>query len=144
MVYVLDANVVSALRIRGRHPAVEHWASLIPVADLFVTAISMAEIERGVVARERSDPQQGSVLRRWFDDRVLPAFHGRVLSFDLAAARILAAYRVPARAPLDDAIIAATAAAHDMVVVTRNVRHFAHLDVPVINPWDVPSDVGLP
>lgn len=67
----------------------------------------MAEVERGVVAKERSDPPQGEVLRRWFQDHVLPAFAGRVLPFDLAAARVLATYRVPEHAPLDDALIAA-------------------------------------
>jgi len=136
MQYVLDANVVSALRIRGRNPRVETWAATVPVADQFVTATTMAEIERGVVAKERSDPPQGEVLRRWFEDRVLSAFAGRVLPFDLPAARILATYRVPERAPLDDALIAAVAQAAEMSVVTRNTRHFEPLGVACLNPWD--------
>lgn len=136
MKYVLDTNVVSALRVRGRHGAVEAWASSVPVADQFVTATTIAEIERGVVARERSDPAQGEVLRRWFDQRVLPAFAHRVLPFDLPAARILATYRVPEHAPLDDALIAAIAQVGEMVVVTRNIRHFAPLGVRLLNPWD--------
>lgn len=135
MSYVLDTNVVSALRVRGRNPAVEQWAASVPVADLFVTAMSVAEIERGVAAKERTDPAQGEVLRRWFEDRVLPAFAGRVLPFDLAAARILAAYRVPDRAPLDDALIAAVAESTGMVVVTRNTRHFSPFGVRCIDPW---------
>lgn len=64
-----------------------------------MTAMCVAEIERGIVAKERTDPTQGVVLRRWFEQRVLPAFAGRVLSFDLAAARILATYRVPEHSP---------------------------------------------
>src|SRR4051794_16242569 len=107
MQYVLDTNVVSALRVRGRNTQVETWVSAVPVADQFVTAPTMAEIERGVVAKERSDPPEGEVLRRWFEDRVLPAFAGRVLPFGLPAARILATYRVPEHAPLDDALVAA-------------------------------------
>ena len=102
MQYVLDTNVVSALRVRGRNPQVEAWAAAVPVSDMFVTAPTMAEIERGVVAKERSDPLQGEILRRWFEDHVLPAFADRVLPFDLPAARILATYRVPEHAPLDD------------------------------------------
>lgn len=135
MRYVLDTNVVSALRIRGRNPQVEAWSASVPVADQFVTAMTVAEIERGVVAKERSDPAQGDVLRRWFEQRVLPAFADRVLPFDLPAARILATYRVPEHAPLDDALIAAIAQAAQMTVVTRNTRHFEPLDVPCLNPW---------
>lgn len=139
MRYVLDTNVVSALRVRGRNPSVEAWAASVPMADQFVTATTIAEIERGVVAKERSDPSQGEILRRWFDDRVLPAFAGRVLPFDLTAARILATYRVPEHAPLDDALIAAIAQAADMTVATRNTRHFEPLGVPSVNPWDQDS-----
>ena len=136
MRYVLDTNVVSALRVRGRNPQVETWAASMPVSDQFVTATTIAEIERGVVAKERSDPSQGEVLRRWLEERVLPAFVDRVLPFDLPAARILANYRVPEHAPLDDALIAAIAQAAGMIVVTRNTRHFKPLGVACLNPWD--------
>jgi predicted nucleic acid-binding protein len=133
--YVLDTNVVSALRVKGRNPAVEGWAASIPVADQFVTVMTIAEIERGVVAKERSDPAQGEVLRRWFEERVLTAFADRVLPFDLSAARVLAAYPVPKHAPLDDALIAAIAQAHEMIVATRNTRHFEPLGVRCVDPW---------
>lgn len=133
--FVLDTNVVSALRVRGRNPAVEAWSESVPVTDQFVTAMTIAEIERGVVARERSDPAQGEVLRRWFEDRVLPAFAGRVLPFDLSAARVLAGYRVPEHAPLDDALIAAVAQSAAMTVVTRNTRHFEPIGVACLDPW---------
>ena len=136
MRYVLDTNVVSALRVRGRNPQVEAWAASVPVSDQFVTAPTMAEVERGVVAKERTDPIQGDVLRRWFEDRVLPAFADRVLPFDLPAARILATYRVPEHAPLDDALIAAIAQVADMTIVTRNTAHFDPLGVECLNPWD--------
>ncbi|HRY09589.1 MAG TPA: type II toxin-antitoxin system VapC family toxin [Candidatus Nanopelagicales bacterium] len=136
MRYVLDTNVVSALRVRGRHPAVEAWTAAIPVADQFVTALTIAELERGVVAKERSDAAQGEILRRWFAERVLPAFADRVLAFDLPAARILATYPVLDQAPLHVALIAAIAEAAEMTVVTRNVRHFEPLGVRCLNPWD--------
>lgn len=135
MQFVLDTNVVSALRVTGRNPAVEAWASSVPVADQFVTTLTVAELERGVAAKERTDAAQGAVLRRWFEERVLPAFAGRVLPFDLAAARVLAGYRVPEHAPIDDALVAAIAQAAGMVVVTRNVRHFEPLGVAVFDPW---------
>lgn len=136
MTYILDTNVVSALRVRGRNPAVEAWAATIPINELFVSALTIAEIERGVVAKERRDSAQGAILRRWFDDHVLPSFADRVLSFDLASARILATFRVPEHAPLDDALIGAVAQANDMIVTTRNTKHFEPLGVHCLNPWD--------
>lgn len=139
MKYVLDTNVVSALRVRGRNRLVEAWAASIPVADQFVTATTVAEIERGVIAKERSDPEQGTILRRWFDERVLPTFADRVLPFDLRAARTLAVYRAPERAPFDDALIAAIAQAAEMTVATRNTKHFEPLGVRCLNPWDPSS-----
>lgn len=135
MSYVLDTNVVSALRIRGRNPQVERWAGGVMAHQLFITVFTVAEIERGVVAKERSDAAHGRVLRMWLEERVLPAFAGRVLPFDLAAARILATYPAPATVPMDDALIAATAQAAGMTVVTRNANHFEPLGVPCINPW---------
>lgn len=135
MRYLLDTNVVSALRVRGRYPQVETWASLVPLADQFVSALTVAETEREVIAKERSDARQGAILRRWFDEHVLPAFGARVLPLDLGAARILAGYRVPGQAPFDDALIAAVAQANGLTVVTRNVKHFEPLAVAGLNPW---------
>jgi len=133
--FLLDTNVVSALRVRGRHPRVEAWAAAVPIGDQFVSAFTIAEIERGVIARERTDLHQGAVLRQWLEENVLPAFAGRVLPFDLAAARILAGFRVPEHAPLDDALIAAVAEAAEMTVVSRNLRHFEPLGVRCLDPW---------
>ncbi|MFY0409160.1 type II toxin-antitoxin system VapC family toxin [Solicola sp. PLA-1-18] len=138
MRYLLDTNVVSALRVRGRNTAVETWATAVPLRDQFVTALTVAEIERGVVTKERVDQRQGAVLRRWFEHNVLPTFVDRVLPFDLPAARTLAGYRVPEHAPFDDALIAAIAESAGMTVVTRNIRHFEPLGVPVLDPWHTP------
>lgn len=135
MTYVLDTNVVSALRVPGRHPTVAAWADSVEVAEQFVAATTLAEIERGVIGKERSDPTQGEHLRRWFDDKVLAVFARRTLPFDLAAARILAVYRVPEHAPYDDALIAAVAQGAGKIVVTRNTRHFEPLGVRCLNPW---------
>ncbi|MBX9979387.1 MAG: PIN domain-containing protein [Mycobacterium gordonae] len=135
MTYVLDTNVVSALRVPGRNPAVAAWADSVEVSEQFIAATTLAEIERGVIVKERSDPTQGQHLRRWFDGKVLPVFASRTLAFDFAAARILATYRVPEHAPYDDALIAAVAAATDKIVITRNTRHFEPLGVRCLDPW---------
>lgn len=142
MRYLLDTNVVSALRVRGRNQRVEAWATSVPVGDQFVSAFTIAEIERGVIAKERADDEQGAVLRRWFEENVLPAFADRVLPFDLTAARILAAYRVPEHAPFDDALIAAVAEAAGMTVVSRNIKHFEPLGLACLNPWETTAFEG--
>lgn len=139
MRYVLDTNVVSALRRPERNPEAAAWVRDVPVADQFVTAFTITEIERGVRRKEAADPAQGLVLRRWLEDHVLPAFHDRVLPFDLDAARILARYPGSEKTPVDDAQIASVVAANGMVLVTRNTKHFESTGVPTINPWDEPQ-----
>ncbi|UVI34745.1 type II toxin-antitoxin system VapC family toxin [Brevibacterium spongiae] len=136
MNYLLDTNVISALRVRGRNPEVEDWSNSLPTSVQFVSALSISEIERGVAAKERNDSQQGGVLRTWFEDMLLPGFAGRILPFDLPAARALGTFRVPEHAPLDDALIAAIAVAHNMTVATRNTKHFEALEgVRLVDPW---------
>lgn len=137
--FVLDTNVVSELRkVRsGRaDPAVGEWARHVPSARQFVSAITIHEIEHGVLLAERSDPAKGAVLRTWLDDSVVPAFAERILPVDTEVARHAASLHVPDPAPFRDALIAATAIVHSLVVVTRNVTDFARFDdVTVIDPW---------
>jgi predicted nucleic acid-binding protein len=133
--YVLDTNVVSAVRVPGRAPAVEAWLRSVALVDQFTTALTLGEIEQGVRRKERDDRRQGKILREWYENQVLSAFAGRVLPFDARAARVFGRYPVPEEAPANDALVAATAEAHGMVVVTRNVRHFEPLGVRVRDPW---------
>ncbi len=135
MTYLLDTNVVSALRVPTRNPAVAAWADSVEASEQFISATTLAEIERGVIAKERSDPAQGEHLRRWFDNQVLRVFAHRTLAFDLAAARTLATYRVPEHAPYDDALIAAVAQTAGKIIVTRNTRHFEPLGAQCLDPW---------
>ena len=137
--YVLDANVVSALRRPEREPAVARWAEPIPVGDLYITAPTVAELGLGVAAMERRDPAAGALLRRWFESAVLAVFSDRVLPFDRQAALILASYRVPEHAPYDDALIAAVVQANGMTLATRNTRHFAPLGIALVDPWECPA-----
>ncbi|MGB7382676.1 MAG: hypothetical protein WA927_05515 [Rhodococcus sp. (in: high G+C Gram-positive bacteria)] len=83
----MDTNVVSAMRVRGRNRPVEVWAASVPFGDQFVSAFTMEEIERGVIAKERSDAEQGAVLRRWFEENVLTTFADRVVSVALRMVR---------------------------------------------------------
>ncbi|MEY3296149.1 MAG: hypothetical protein RLZZ451_2197 [Pseudomonadota bacterium] len=137
--FVLDTNVVSELRKAKAGKAdrgVVSWASGVPPEDLFVSVITILEMEAGVLLVQRRDPKQGALIRSWLDQHVLPAFSGRVLSVDTAVAQRCAALHVPDPRSERDALIAATAMVHNMTVVTRNVDDFQATGVPLLNPWD--------
>jgi hypothetical protein len=136
--FVLDTNVVSELRKAAAGKAdrnVAAWAAQVPSASLFVSAITILELELGVRWLERRDAGQGATMRRWMDGHVLLAFAGRVLAVDVDVAREGARLHVPDRRGERDALIAATAIVHRMTVVTRNVGDFAPTGVPVLDPW---------
>ena len=137
--YVLDTNVVSELRkVRSgkANPGVAEWAAKVPSAALFISAITIHELEHGVLLMERSDPDQGALLRAWLDQSVTSAFAERVLPVDEHVARRAAALHVPDPAPFRDALIGGTALTHGMTVVTRDLKDFDRFDdLEVINPW---------
>jgi predicted nucleic acid-binding protein len=136
--FVLDTNVVSELRKAKAGKAdrnVTTWAASMPPGSLFLSVITILELETGVLLIERRDPVQAAILRAWLDGHVLPAFAGRVLAVDLAVAQRCAKLHVPAPSAERDALIAATALVHGMTVVTRNVADFEPAGVPILNPW---------
>lgn len=136
--YLLDTNVVSELRKarQGRaNPGVGRWAESVPACDLFLSVISLQELEIGVQRAERRDPQQGTVLREWLEHQVLPAFSERILPIDTGIARRSAALHVPDPRPVRDSLIAATALSHNLTVVTRNSTDFEPMGVALLNPW---------
>ncbi|WP_323872185.1 type II toxin-antitoxin system VapC family toxin [Xenorhabdus doucetiae] len=137
--YVLDTNVVSELRkIRAgkADPKVAAWAESVEATDLFVSAITIMELELGVLLIERKDATQGAMLRAWLEQHVLPEFAGRTLSVDTAVAQRCARLHVPDKCSERDALIAATALVHGMTVVTRNVADFRSTGVTILNPWE--------
>lgn len=103
---------------------------------LFVSVITIMELELGVAVKERRDAEQGSRLRTWLNEQVVAAFADRVLSVDLPVARAAAALHVPDHRPGRDALIAATAKTCHMTVVTRNVRDFVSTGVDILDPWE--------
>jgi predicted nucleic acid-binding protein len=137
--FVLDTNVVSELRKLGlgrADPNVAAWAMRVDASDLFVSAITIMELELGVLSLERKDATQGAILRLWLDRHVLPEFAGRTLPVDTAVAQRCARLHVPDRHGERDALIAATAIVHGMTLVTRNVADFKPTGVSFVNPWD--------
>lgn len=134
--YLLDTNVVSELRKANKaNQSVKNWATTIPAAALYLSVISILELEIGVLLIERRDRKQGEILRAWIDGHVVPTFADRVLAIDTAVARRCATLHVPNRRSDRDALIAATALVHGMTIVTRNVSHFQALGASVVNPW---------
>jgi len=137
--YLLDTNVISELRQdRGRRTSarVAAWIGAQEPGLLYLSIVVVLELEMGVLRKEQSDPAQGAVLRRWLEGYVLPSFGGRILPVDVQVARRCAALHVPVTQPYGDALIAATAEVHGMIVVTRNVADFLPTGVAVFNPWE--------
>lgn len=137
MTYLLDTNVVSELRKSADRadPHVREWARSKRTSNLWLSVVTVMEVEIGVGRVENRDERQGAVLRRWLERDLLPAFEGRLLPIDVAVARRAASLHVPDPRPERDVLIAATALVRRMTVVTRNVADFAALDVELIDPW---------
>ena len=133
--YLLDTNVVSELRKRHGNPGVKQWVARQSVADLAISVVTVIEIEIGILRKGRTDPDQARSLTRWFEQNVLTGFADRILPLDLAAARRVASLHVPDQAPQHDALIAGTALARALIVVTRNIRDFERAGVEYLNPW---------
>jgi len=138
MMYILDTNVVSELRKAKTNkidPQVMKWAESVSAEQLYLSSITLLELEAGVLGLERKDEAQGEILRQWLEEHVIPAFSGRILAFDESTARQCAKLHVPNRRSDRDAMIAATALVHGMTVVTRNIKDFQSMGVSLINPW---------
>jgi hypothetical protein len=138
--YLLDTNVISELREPRSRPADRHvlrWARSVPPNALYLSVVSVLELELGMLQIDRRDPIQGEILRVWIEGKIIPRFAGRVLAIDLEIARRCAALHVPDPRSERDAYIAATALVHKMTVVTRNTADFTPTGVPTFNPWEV-------
>ena len=136
--YLLDTNVISELRKAKSGKAnknVLKWATAILPSALYLSVITILELATGVLLLERRDQAQGAILRAWLNEHVLPAFGDHILAIDVAVAQHCATLHVPHPRADRDALIAATALAHGMTVVTRNVADFEPMGVKIHNPW---------
>ena len=138
MSYLLDTNVISELRKIGDGKAdanVVAWIGAEDTANFFISAITILELERGVLSVQRRDAVQGARLRAWLDNYIRPEFFGRILPVDDEVATRCAHLHIPDRRNEADALIAATALVQGLTVVTRNIRDFEGTGVVVIDPW---------
>lgn len=136
--FLLDTNVISELRKvkSGRaDKGVVAWASTLDAGTLFLSAMTIMELEIGILQVERRDASQAALLRAWMETQVVRSFADRILPVDLAVAQRCAALHVPDPRSERDAMIAATALVHGMTVATRNVADFERTNVRLFNPW---------
>ena len=136
--FLLDTNVVSELRKAPAGKAnanVVQWASSVSSSSLYLSVITLMELQTGILLKERKDPEQGKLLHTWFDTKVLPAFENRVIPIDKDVALKCAAFHVPDRRSDRDTFIAASAIVHGMTVVTRNVKDYDISKIKLLNPW---------
>jgi toxin FitB len=137
--YVLDTNVLSELRPRRNRPSdprVIAWARSIPPPSLYLSVITILELQMGILQKQRYDAEQASVLRSWLDSYVMPSFSGRILPVDIVVAMQCAALHVPDPCPYRDSMVAATAMVHGMTLATRNIADFKRTGVKLFNPWE--------
>ena len=136
MTYLVDTNVWSELRNRGRADAhVRAWAAAANPATTSISVVNVFELEIGVLRMERRDHRQGARLRNWLEQHVLTPLQDQILPITPAIARHAARLHVPNPRPERDALIAATALVHGLTVVTRNTTDFEPMGVAVLNPW---------
>ena len=135
---ILDTNVLSALRRPERSPQVQSWLSRQDEAALYLSVITLGEIERGIARQDSVNPTFAQDLREWIA-RTVTLFSDRLLPFGAAEARIWGRLSAQIGHNGADLLIAATAIAHDAIVVTGNVADFAPSGCRILNPFGEPS-----
>lgn len=136
--YLLDTNVISEtrkIRSGAANVGVQHWSSQIHTDELFLSVITILEIQQGILSIQRKDKRQAQILSNWFNGYLLLHFDKNILSIDPKVALACAALNVPDRKPANDSLIAATALVHDLTLVTRNTSDFIHTGVKLFNPF---------
>jgi toxin FitB len=135
MSYLIDTNVLSELRRKQPEPAVVKWFSQRPVGTLFVSVLTLGEIRKGI--ETLADQPRRLGLLDWLETELPAFFSGRILAVDAPVAdrwgRLVAQAGRPL--PAIDSLLAATAAHHGFILVTRNLRDMADLGVQIVNPW---------
>jgi len=142
-VFLLDTVVISELRRRGRDPGVVAWLSEQNSDDLYLSVISLGEIERGIVIKQKVDAVFARRLQGWLEGLLL-LYGQRILPVDGAIARRWGQLSAEIGHDGADLMIAATALEHGLQVVTRNVRHFIPTGVQVLNPFSPESPPTVP
>ena len=131
--FLIDTDVLSALRRQERFPEIARWIANQRAADLYLSVVSIGEIERGIIRQQRSNPDFARTLASWLDS-VIALYGARILGVNLAIVRRWGQLTATIGNDSADLLVAATALEHGLAVVTRNVRHFQPTGVKVIDP----------
>ncbi len=133
--FLLDTDVLSALRRRDRNRETVRWLETQRTSDMHISVVTVGEIERGITQQQRHNPSFAQDLSLWLD-RVLAWYSDRILPVDVGTARRWGQLSAAIGHDSADLLIAATALEHGLTVVTRNVRHFEPTGVHVVNPLE--------
>lgn len=136
--FLLDTNIIAELRkinLGKANSGVETWAKNQPNKFMFISVISLLELEIGSLRLERKDPKQGAVIRNWLDKIIKPKFKDRVLTITAETVLICSKMHIPNQKSLADSLIAATAIEHNLTVITRNEKDFADTGAKIFNPF---------
>jgi predicted nucleic acid-binding protein len=132
--YLIDTCVIS--EARRRTPQAVDWLAAAHPNALFLSAITIGEIAKGISIKSRNDPGNAAVFRRWLDELRL-VFASRILPVDDAVATNWGHLMAARTRPMADALIAATARVNNKILVTRNVADFADMGIEIVNPWAI-------
>lgn len=138
MTYLLDTNVISEIRKRHPDPRVLAWWGTVTSAEVFVSALTIGEIRLGIERLRRKDGAQADLLEQWLHG-LRAIYQDHIISVDAGIAEEWAYLNVPDPLPVIDGLLAATARARDLILVTRNVADLARSDVRMLNPFDPPG-----
>lgn len=135
MSFLLDTNIVSELRKKERNEYVVAWLAAVEPYELYLSVLVLGEARYGIELRRRRDPGHAAALERWYDD--LAAEHaGRILGVNRRIAELWGRIRAPRPLPAIDGLLAATAIAHNLTLVTRNVRQLEGVELSLLNPFE--------
>ena len=134
MPYLLDTDILSAIRRKQRDPNLEAWLHSIQSADVYLSVVTIGEVERGIIQQRRINPEFAEDLQSWLDT-ILLRYEQRILPLSVSIARRWGQLSGELGHNNADLMIAATAFEHNLTVATRNTRHFEQTQVSLINPY---------
>jgi len=139
--YLLDTNVISEIRKRHPDPHVAAWWDTVTSAEVFISALTIGEIRLAIERLRRKDSAQANLLEQWLHG-LRAIYTDHIINVDAGIAEEWGRLNVPGPLPVVDGLLAATARAQGLILVTRNVADLARSDVRVFNPFDPPGRSG--
>jgi toxin FitB len=141
MTYLLDTNVISEIRKRSPDPQVRAWYDSLAAEATFISTLTIGEIRQGIERLRRKDREQADLLERWLEG-LLVSYADHIIGVDAAVAEEWGRMNVPDPLPVIDGLLAATAKARGLTLVTRNTADLARSGAALLNPWGGPRATG--